>query len=269
MMRYCFVLQRFFALLLLTTPVLAQDVVLPNAFAHNDYQHKKPLFEAIKQGYANIEADVYAYKGSLVVTHVLPILHHRRTLEALYLEPLADLINERNGEVYTGFAAPVTLMIDIKSDGAKTYRLLKPILEKYRSYLCGYSNGQWQPGPVRIVLSGKKPFDMVRNDPDRLVFIDEDLRKIGRDTTRNLFNMASCKFSKLVRCNKDGSLSPRYQARLRNYVNDAHKYGVRVRLWASPNKYTTWQQLLTCGVDMIATDKLTTLHNFLIDEKRR
>ena len=72
----------------------AQRIPLPNAFAHNDYQHKQPLFEAISNGYNNIEADVYVYKGKLVVTHVLPQLHHRRTLEALYLAPLAKHIAE-------------------------------------------------------------------------------------------------------------------------------------------------------------------------------
>lgn len=264
---YC-LLQGVMALLLfLPLWANAQLMPLPNAFAHNDYQHKKPLFEAISNGYNNIEADVYVYKGRLVVTHVLPQLHHSRTLEDLYLAPLAKHITDRDGEIYSGFTAPFTLMIDIKSDGAKTYKLLKPLLEKYRHQLSGYQNGQWKAGAVRVVLSGHKPYELLRNDPDRLAFIDDDLRKIKRDTTANLINMASCKFSKLLRCNKNGSLSQHYENKLRHYVEDAHRYGAKVRLWASPNKHTTWQQLLACGVDLISTDKLSFLRDFLIKEK--
>lgn len=250
-----------------TFSATAQYIPLPNAFAHNDYQHKQPLFEAISNGYNNIEADVYVYKGKLVVTHVLPQLHHRRTLEALYLAPLAKHIAEQGGEIYSGFAAPLTLMIDIKSDDVKTYKLLKPLLEKYRHYLSGYQNGRWHAGAVRVVLSGHKPFELLRNDPDRLAFIDEDLRKIKRDTTDDLISMASCKFSKLLHCKKNGLFSRRDEDKLRSYVEDAHRYGAKVRLWASPNKHTTWQQLLACGVDLISTDKLSFLRDFLIEDK--
>ena len=39
--------------------VFAQSVPLPNAFAHNDYSHKRPLHDALANGYTNIEADVF------------------------------------------------------------------------------------------------------------------------------------------------------------------------------------------------------------------
>ncbi|MGY3213053.1 phosphatidylinositol-specific phospholipase C/glycerophosphodiester phosphodiesterase family protein [Mucilaginibacter sp. HD30] len=268
-MNRCFCLVRGVIALFFSLPLLciAQDLPLLNAFAHNDYQHKKPLFDALRNGYVNIEADVYTFKGKLVVTHVLPQIHHRRTLEDLYLAPLANHIAGKNVEIYTGFIEPLTLMIDIKSDPDKSYKLLKPLLEKYRNYLSGYRNGQWQAGPLRIVLSGNKPYKQLKNDPDRLAFIDEDLRRITRDTSTGLFSMASCKFSKLLRCKKDGTFSQRDEVRLRNYVEDAHRYGARVRLWSSPDKHTTWRQLLDCGVDLIVTDKLTNLRDFLIQDK--
>lgn len=265
MNRLFFMIQGAVALFLsLPHFINAQGIPLPNAFAHNDYQHKQPLFEAIKTGYANVEADVYVYKGKLVVTHVLPQIHHKRTLEALYLAPLANYFASQNGEIPTGFMPQFTLMIDIKSDPDKAYRLLKPLLEKYRPYLSGYQNGQWQQGAVRIVLSGNKPYHQLKNDQDRLAFIDQDLRKIKRDTTANLFNMASCKLSKLVHCKKDGTFSKVDEVRLRNYVEEAHRFGARVRLWSSPDKHTTWRQLLDCGVDLIGTDKLGRLRDFLV-----
>ena len=239
---------------------------LINAFAHNDYQHKRPLFEAINNGYTYIEADIYIHKNQLVVTHVLPVIHHHRTLEGLYLQPLAAYIRKNNGQIYSGYTAPLTLMIDIKSDANKTYVLLKPILEKYRSLLSGYSNGHLKNGVVRIVLSGHKPYEELKGDDNRLAFIDEDLRKIDRDTTNaadNMFAMASCKYSSLLKWKGSGTLSFQEKNRLSAFVYQAHRCGVKVRLWSSPDNQTVWKQLLQCGVDIINTDKLTRLKDFL------
>ena len=240
----------------------AQGIPLLNAFAHNDYQHKQPLFEALSNGYTNIEADVYVYKGRLVVTHVLPQLHHKRTLEALYLKPIADHLQKNSGEIYPNYGGPFTLVIDIKSDGDKTYQLLKPLLEKYRAYLAGLNNGSPQGGAVRIVLSGNKPYKQLQADTNRLAFIDEDLRKLRPDTA--LYTMASCKYSKLLKWKGSGTFSLHEQDKLRNYVDQAHRNGAKVRLWGSPDKQVVWKQLLACGVDLINTDKLTRLKDFLV-----
>jgi len=234
----------------------AQNAPLVNAFSHNDYQHKLPLFEAIDNGYTYIEADVYVHKNRLVVTHVLPLIHHHRTLEGLYLQPLAEYISANNGQIYPGYNQPVTLMIDIKSDPAKTYTLLRPLLEKYRSML---------NGPVRVVLSGNKPYRLVKADTAKLVTLDADLRKINHNTPGDstLLAMASCKYSKLLKWKGTGTLSARDRRRLTSYVDQAHQYGAKVRLWHSPDSPVVWNQLLQCGVDLINTDKLTRLRNFL------
>ncbi|WP_317193247.1 hypothetical protein [Mucilaginibacter segetis] len=46
----------------------------------------------------------------------------------------------------------------------------------------------------------------------------------------------------------------------------AHKFGKRVRLWASPENTAVWKELLSCGVDLINTDKLAELKKFLLDD---
>lgn len=251
--------------LLFKLPASGQCVPLLNGFAHNDYWHKHPLFDALNNGYTNVEADVYLHKGQLVVTHLLPVINHHRTLEKLYLKPLYDYVNQNDGKVYQGYDNPVTLMIDIKSDANKTYAVLKPLLEKYRSLLSGYKDGRLVMRPVRVVLSGHKPYDMLRGDKDRLAFIDEDLRKITRDTSdkQNMFSMASCKYSKLLKWKGTGLLSTQEKQKLCAYVRMAHHCGAKVRLWASPDNKIVWRQLLQCGVDLINTDNLVRLRNFL------
>ncbi|MES2376213.1 MAG: phosphatidylinositol-specific phospholipase C/glycerophosphodiester phosphodiesterase family protein [Bacteroidota bacterium] len=244
-----------------------QSTPLPNAFAHNDYSHKRPLFDALDNGYTNIEADIFLKDNDFVVAHINPFFKQGqgRTLELLYLQPLMKLITKNQGQVYRGYNSPVTLLVDIKTDAEATYRALKPLLEKYRSILTRYEDGKVYPKQVTIVLSGNKPFKSITAETRRLAFIDEDLKSNNRDTSStNVYAMASCKYSRLLRWNGEGAMPIGEKQLLLSYVTAAHKYGKRVRLWASPENLMVWQELLNCGVDLINTDKLAMLKNFLL-----
>lgn len=248
--------------------VHAQLVPLPNAFAHNDYRHRHPLFDALQNGYTNIEADIFLRRGKLIVAHIDPYFKSGRTLEALYLKPLADLIAANKGQVYPGYTAPVILMIDIKTGSDDTYAALKATLEKYKDILSSYDHGQVRQGAVTVVLSGHRPYEMIKDEDNRLAFIDEDLRKTYQDTTAvDVYKMASCKYKNLVRWKGDGAMPDDQQKKLCLYVAEAHKYGKKVRLYASPENDRVWAQLLKCGVDLINTDKLSMLKKFLIFRK--
>jgi Glycerophosphoryl diester phosphodiesterase family len=257
----------FFVLLIVFQLHIArsQSIPLLNGFAHNDYLHKHPLYDALQNGYTNIEADIFLRSNNLVVAHINPYFKGRRQLENLYLKPLLDHINENGGQVYKGYASPVTLMIDIKTEANSTYKALKPLLEKYKSILTRYENGKVVMGAVTVVLSGHKPYDMIKGETSRLAFIDEDLRKAARDTSfANVFEMASCKYSNLLKWKGEGTISESEQQKLISYVAMAHRSGEKVRLWASPDNKAVWDELLKCGVDLINTDKLVQLKEFLI-----
>ena len=242
----------------------AQSIPLANAFAHNDYWHKRPLFDALDNGFTHVEADIYLRNGKLIVAHILPMLEKSRTLESLYLAPLMDCINGKN-TLATRPVAPITLMIDIKSNANKTYAALEVLLNKYRSVISGYENGAYVQRQVNIVITGNKPFKMLKAEQNRLAFIDEDLLKTYRDTlATNVYQTASCKYSKILKWNGKGEMPAAQKQKLTAFVNMAHKYGKKVRLWASPEKEVVWTQLLNCGVDLINTDKLEELKGFLL-----
>jgi Glycerophosphoryl diester phosphodiesterase family len=241
---------------------------LPNAFAHNDYCHQHPLFDALENGYTNIEADIFLEHDDLIVAHINPFFRIKKTLESLYLKPLSDYIGKNNGQVYKGYNEPVILLIDIKTGADNTYAALKPLLEKYSSILSSYDHGKVLHRAITIVLSGHKPYKMIKREENRLAFIDEDLQKTYRDTTStDVYALSSCKYSKLLNWTGQGDIPKDEQTRLCSYVTMAHKFGKKVRLWASPEKNTVWKELLKCGVDLINTDKLVTLKNFLATYK--
>jgi sulfur transfer complex TusBCD TusB component (DsrH family) len=247
----------FFVLLLLSP--------LTNAFAHNDYFHKRPLFDALENGYTSIEADIFLVGDDLIVAHINPFFRSDKTLEALYLKPLAEHIAKNNGQVYKGYNEPVILMIDIKTGADNTYSKLKTLLKKYSSILSSYDHGAVLKGAVTIVLSGHKPYKMIKAEENRLAFIDEDLIKTSQDTTSaNIYKLSSCKYSKILRWAGRGDLPENERKRLCAYVALAHRFGKKVRLWASPENSMVWDELLKCGVDLITTDKLVTLKTFLL-----
>src|SRR5688572_5057751 len=89
-------------------------VALPNAHAHNDYEHTRPLLDALSHGFTSVEADVYLVDGKLVVAHDREDVRPERTLERLYLDPLHQFAAGKKSIFERG--GTLTLLIDFKSE---------------------------------------------------------------------------------------------------------------------------------------------------------
>ena len=111
---------------------------LTRVHAHNDYEHKRPLFDVLDQGFCSVEADIYLVDGKLMVGHTRASLRPERTLQSLYLDPLKNRVAQNGGRVYPN-GPPVLLFIDLKTNGPKTYAALRPVLEEYRDMLTTHS----------------------------------------------------------------------------------------------------------------------------------
>lgn len=243
----------------------AAAIPLDNAYAHNDYWHKRPLFDALEKGYTSIEVDIFKIRNEFVVAHMLPVFRPGKTLENLYLRPLKEYINAHGGYVYPGYRRPITLMIDIKFNGNGTYRALKGLLQKYRDILTEYNGGIVTEKQVTIVLSGSKPYHALRAEENRLAFIDEDLAGIIKNPEpSSVCPIASCHYRSLLNWDGKNTMPEIQRLRLESFVIAAHRQGKKVRLWASPESANVWRQLLHCGVDLINTDRLADLQDFLL-----
>src|SRR5262245_51794473 len=71
------------------------------AHAHNDYEHARPLLDALEQNFDSVEADVHLVDGQLLVAHDRKDARADRTLEKLYLDPLGERVKQNGGWVYT------------------------------------------------------------------------------------------------------------------------------------------------------------------------
>src|SRR5437870_3442113 len=77
------------------------------AHAHNDYEHPRPLLDALDHGFCGVEADIWLVEGKLLVAHDRDKTRPEGTLETLYLEPLRQRVQQNGGRVYRD-GPPVT-----------------------------------------------------------------------------------------------------------------------------------------------------------------
>jgi hypothetical protein len=252
-------------LLLLSVKLSSQVIPLPHAFAHNDYSHKRPLFDALDNGFTHLEADVFLRHSRLLVAHRLPLIRLKRkrnTIEGLYLKPLFNRLTNTNEQVQTSLDT-IVLMIDIKSNGEKTYNALRKVLNKYKSILSTCEEGKVIIRNLTLVLTGHRPLHLLKSEESRFVFVDADLRKINiKEECPEMFTIASCKYSSLLTWKGRGEIPEWEKERLKGLIDKAHLSGTKVRLWASPENEKVWLFLRNCGVDLINTNKLVALKRF-------
>jgi hypothetical protein len=139
-----------------------QVTPLLRAHAHNDYEHKRPLLDALNQGFCSVEADVYLVGGELLVAHTTRELRPERTLEKLYLAPLKERIRTNGGRVYDE-RTTFYLMIDVKSEAKETYAAVHKILARYGDILSVTRDGKHEAGAVTVVVSGNRDRGMIES----------------------------------------------------------------------------------------------------------
>src|SRR5260221_13965865 len=79
------------------TTAPANPKPMERAHAHNDYEHKRPLFDALEHGFCSVEADIHLVEGQLLVAHSRSQVKTEGTLEALYLNPLRERVQKYGG----------------------------------------------------------------------------------------------------------------------------------------------------------------------------
>jgi glycerophosphoryl diester phosphodiesterase len=237
------------------------------AHAHNDYQHARPLQDALDHGFGSVEADIHLVNGQLYVAHDRKGIQPERTLQALYLDPLAARIKERRGFVYEK-KKPIFLFIDIKTDADSTYEVLDKVLQDYKSTLTRFDRGKIKRKAVTVILSGNRPAAAMLNDHSRYAGYDgrlEDLRQGNQDGS---IPMISDKWSNHFSWYGQGAMPIHEKAKLDSIVRQAHRQKQWIRFWATDVRppsaqQNLWAELRRAGVDLINTDKLEDLANEL------
>lgn len=247
--------------------VLQRATPLVNAHAHNDYQHKRPLFDALDHGFCSVEADIFLVEGRLLVGHTRFDLRPERTLQALYLDPLRARIEKNGGRVYAG-GPTVTLLIDFKTKGPETYAVLRKVLAEYAGMLTVVEKGKVTEKAITAVLSGNaaQARAEILADSPQYAGIDGRPSDLSSDVPASLLPLVSESWGSQFKWRGEGPLPDGEKSKLLEMVKKAHEQGRRVRFWGTPDKADFWKVLREAGVDLLNADDLDGLQKFLLEQ---
>jgi glycerophosphoryl diester phosphodiesterase len=237
---------------------------LRHAHAHNDYEHKRPLFEALEHGFCSVEADVFLKDGQLLVGHTRLDLKPDRTLQKLYLDPLLMRVRANGGRVYPG-GPPVYLLIDVKTEATPTYAALDRILADYDEMLSRVRDDKFEPRAITVVVSGNCAREAITAQKSRYAGIDGRPPDLDAEVPAQLIPWVSASWGSLFHWRGEGPMPADERARLDAFVRKAHRHGRLVRFWATPENPAFWKTLRQAGVDLLNTDKLDEMQRFLLE----
>jgi hypothetical protein len=257
-------------LLAACTCLSAEPPPLLRGHAHNDYEHPRPLFDALDRGFCSVEADVWLVDGELRVAHDQKDARPGKTLQRLYLDPLWERVRRNGGRVYRDVPS-VTLLVDVKSDPTNTYRLLRTVLRPYARMLTRFERTRTRTNAVTVIISGNRPRELMQAEPVREAALDGRLPDLDGPALPQLIPLVSDNWAQYCQWKgrpADGPLPEADRRKLREWVDRAHRQGRRLRLWGTPDTPAAWKELADAGVDLINTDDLAGLAAFFNNRRK-
>ncbi|MDO9452618.1 MAG: phosphatidylinositol-specific phospholipase C/glycerophosphodiester phosphodiesterase family protein [Stagnimonas sp.] len=258
------------------TPLVNTEKSLARAHAHNDYEHTRPLLDALDQGFSSVEADVYvaplpgalAGAAGLYVAHDPQDIRPDKTLAALYLEPLKARAAENGGCIHKD-CSQFYLLIDAKTEGETTYAAIEAELAKYDTLFARYADGGVRPGAVIATLSGNRPLATMKAATSRYTFYDGRFGDLDSAEPVTLMPLISDSWTTQFGWDGTGAMPADQKAKLIEAIAKSHTKGRRVRLYNVPDaagaaRENIWKELLAADQDQINTDDLVGLRAFLL-----
>ena len=226
------------------SPAPAQERCVLPAYAHNDYENRRPLLDAVEAGYSGVEADYFLVSGRLLVGHDPNQLSWTRTLQSLYLEPLRDH-GMRQGPL-CGPEKRFLLNIEAKQNSRAAFDSLRDVLSQYSDLL-------GPDGWVEVVLVGSTPpLDSIGDVG--IQFRVERMKQIDSIPADPRITMISVRYSDLIRY---PDRSNRFQLVMSALVRQARMVpNRRLRVYEVPYSSVIYRALLNAGVDLIGVKNL-------------
>lgn len=228
-----------------------------NAHSHNDYQQPTPFEEAYNLQYGSIETDVYLSIASneLLVARNAKDAEQHRTLEELYLKPLAAAIDANKGNIYADPARKLIFMLDVKTEATPSLNKLIDLLIKYPSIT--------RCNSVTIMVTGSKPDPTTYISYPSYIWFDGLVGTSYNKETLSHIAVMGDNFINYTRWNGHGDMPAKELELLKKAVAKAHAHGKRIRFWNVPDFDEGWKKSIELGVDFINTDSIKALAEYL------
>jgi hypothetical protein len=242
-------------------PSKRAQVVAPRflAHAHNDYEHARPLLDALDAGFRSVEADVYYAGGTLAVSH--DGTASKGTLESLYLAPLQERIARNHGSVY-GDGKPFRLVIDLKDADDNLPAAVDAMFARY-PMLSRFVGGTYVRGPVEIVFTGNEAMKRAVVSQTSWGTRDSNVFSTKESVLDTRWSDYALDWKQCVDWDGTGAMPDDEQRTLAYLVGYAHALHRKIRIYDAPDRPSVWAAECAAGVDFIGTNDLAGLSQFL------
>lgn len=235
-----------------------------HAHAHNDYEHDRPLLDALDNRFYSVEADIWLVDGEIQVAHDKG--EWKGTLKDLYLDPLRKRVEE-TGSVH-GDGVPFCLWVDIKDGREELKSVLIDLLNEY-SMLTRFTDETISEGPVTVILTGDRwaKTTLVDEVEDRPFCRDSNHYSEDDPEADNKWRWYALRWWSTMDWVGNEDIAEEEKTKLKEIVEDIHAKGRKVRFYATPETEKYWTVALEVGIDLINTDDLERLNEFLASER--
>lgn len=244
-------------LVILATMPAELPTPIVNGHSHNDYLRERPLLEALEAGMCSIEADIFLIDGVLRVGHDRTAAEKGGSLQAMYLDPLAQVpkVGNRLGKGWP----EIQLLVDIKADGEKVF----PILQSLIAARASTFSTDKEVRAVRVVVSGDRPIDLILASKTGWLALDGRPADVGKGIPVRRMPLISESWT-AVGWNKNVELPVENQKLLNDFVGGAHREGRKFRFWGVPDRADFWKLMVDSQVDWVNTDQPRRLREWVI-----
>jgi hypothetical protein len=101
---------------------------------------------------------------------------------------------------------------------------------------------------------------------ERYVFLDGRLSDIGKNISVNIMPLISIDWKDEFLWRGKNSISRSESNRLDELTTKVHLEGKKLRFWGAPDNQKSWEMLYFAGIDLINTDKIIELYDFMIKQ---
>ena len=155
--------------------------------------------------------------------------------------------------------------MDIKDD----YKISLPLLVKELSSLNKFLSDQSKQRQLTVVISGNRPRpDEYINYP-AFIFFDDDLKLSHSPNEWKRVGLVSLPLYRIKRWNGKDKFDAADSVNLKNLIDSVHQAGKPIRFWAAPDTELSWQMQMNVKVDLIGTDKINELAEFIRRQMQR
>ena len=244
------------------------DIMMCNrCHSHNDYLSDVPILNALKYGYKSIEVDIVLDKNQLYVAHYWWSKKKDVFINNSYLDTLYKIFKDNDGSIYKN-NNPLILLVDIKSSPNETYQVFDRLLNNYKPMLSYVINDSFVQGAVTIILSGKRPvIEYLKKSTKRYVFMDGRMSDLGNGISKNVMPIISINWKQEFKWRGCREFPTKEKEHLLELIKKVHSEEKMIRFWGSPDNIKSWELLYLNGVDLINTDKVAELYNYINTNK--